>query len=180
MRRHFLLLSVLFMLCAAGVQAQTAAECSPTPFSISSIKSRFAMAGTFEGEYRICDNSIEITISSAAVYLRNYGSYQGRRELSFINVGLVSASTPGRWRVLNHAFAIPVGETMRPGDRYLAPKKMRFSIPRESSLDLTNCWLLVEMGELILDSPEEDTVGYAFAHSGRDIVAPVLARAAEK
>jgi hypothetical protein len=180
MRRHFLLPVILFMLFVTGVQAQTSAESSPVPFSISSINSSFALAGTFEGEYRVRDDSIEITISSASVYLRNYGSYHGRRELSFISVGLASATAPGRWKVISHSRAVPVGETMKPGDRYLAEEKMRFSIPLESSLDLTKCWLLVEMGEITLDSDFEGRVGYALAQSSRDIFSPMLAKVVEK
>jgi hypothetical protein len=173
------MLVILFALGVTAVQAQTSAEPSPISFSISSLKSSFALAGTFEGEYRIRDDSIEITVSSAEVYLRAYGTYGGRRELSFINISLASASASGKWKTISHARAIPVGETMRPGDKYLADR-MRFNIPRDSSVDLTKCWLVVEMGELTLDSIDEDKVGYAFAQSDRDIFAPLLARAAKK
>jgi hypothetical protein len=94
-------------------------------------------------------------------------------------MSLASASASGKWTVVSHARAIPVGETLRPGDKYQADK-MRFSIPRESSIDLTKCWLVVEMGELTLDSNDEDKVGYAFAQSDHDIFAPLLVKAAKK
>lgn len=178
MKRHLISLLILFMLSATVIRAQDASE--SLRFSISSVKSPFAMAGTFEGEYLIRDNSVEVTISSASVYLRNYGSYQGRRELAFINVALASINVSGGWKVVSHARAIPVGETLRPGDMHLVAEKMRFSIPKESSVDLSNCWLLVEMGELTLDTNAEGRVGYAFAHSARNIFSPVLARAARK
>jgi hypothetical protein len=179
MRRHFILLAILFALGVTGAQAQNVADPSTRVyFSVSSVKSPFALAGTFEGVYRIRDNSVEITVSSAAVYLRGYGSYQGRRELSFINVGLASINGSGKWAVISHARAIPIGETMMPGDKYLADK-LRFSIPKEGSVDLTRCWLVVEMGELALDSSDEDRVGYAFAHSDRNIFSYLLAKAAQ-
>lgn len=177
MRRHLLLAALLLVLCAAVAPAQTAVEASGTPFSISSIKSPFAMAGNFDGEYRVRDNAVEVTISSASIYLRHYGSYLGRRELSYINVGLASANESRGWRIVSRARAFPIGETMRPGDSYLATQKMRFHIPKESSIDLTKCWLIVEMGGLTLDSDNEDKVGWAFAHSDRDIFSHLLARA---
>lgn len=179
MRRHCTLLVILFALGVTAAQAQTATESSPVSFSISSIKSPFALAGTFEGEYRLRDSSIEITVSSAEVMLRDFGTYRGRRQLSFINIGLASLNPSGKWKIISHAAAIPVGETMKPGDKYIADK-MRFSIPKDVSVDLTKCWLVVEMGELTIDSNNEDKVGYAFAPSDRDIFAPLLVRAENK
>lgn len=179
MKRHFILLFILCALGATAVQAQSTGDNSSTSFSISSIKSPFALAGTFEGEYRIKPNSIEITLSLATILLRDNCPYQGRRQLAFINVSLASASPTGSWTVINHARAIPVGETMMPGDKYVADK-MRFSIPKDISLDLSNCWLVVEMGELTLDSSEEDKVGYAFAQSDKNIFLPLVVKAAKK
>lgn len=178
MRRYFsstcLVLLLLLVLCAAGARAQRTIESSGTPFSISSVNSPFAMAGTFDGEYRVLDDSIEVTITSVSIHLRDYGSYHGRRKLSFINVGLATAREPRGWKVISRARALPVGEIMRPGDQYLTRQKMRFHLPREGSPDLTKCWLLVEMGELSLDSNDEDKAGWAFAHSARDIFSPLL------
>ena len=179
MRRHFTLLVILLTLGASAVQAQNAGETSPVSFKISSINSPFALAGTFDGEYRIRADAIEITISNAAVYLRDNCPYKGRRQLAFINVALASSNAAGKWTVINRGRAIPVGETMTPGDEYLADK-MRFTIPKDSALDLSNCWLVVEMGELSLDSSDEDKVGYAFAPSDRGIFSPLVVKAAKK
>jgi hypothetical protein len=180
MRRCFLLLAILLVLGATGTGAQIADDSSPVSFRISSVKSPFALAGTFEGEYLVKENSIEVTISSASVSLRNYGTYEGRRQLSFINIGLASVSETGKWKVIAHGFAIPVGETMKPGDKYRADERMRFTLPRDGSVDLTKCWLVVEMGELTLDPSDEDKVGYAFAHSDRSIFSPLVVKAAKK
>lgn len=180
MRRRFILLFILCALCGAtAVQAQSAVDNSSTSFSISSIKSPFAFAGTFEGEYRIKPGAIEVTISRATILLRDNCPYRGRRQLAFINVSLASANPTGGRTVVSHARAIPVGETMMPGDEYIADK-LRFSIPKDSSLDLSNCWLVVEMGELTLDSSEEDKVGYAFAQSDKNIFSPLVVKAAKK
>lgn len=180
MRRRFLLLLVILLTFgASAVQAQNAGETSSASFQISSIKSAFALAGTFDGEYRVRPDAIEIAISNAAVYLRDNCPYKGRRQLAFINVALASSSASGNWTVINRGRAIPVGETMTPGDKYLS-EKMRFTIPKDSALDLSNCWLVIEMGELTLDSSDEDKVGYAFAQSDREIFSPLVVKAAKK
>lgn len=178
MRRCLLIFAAVLAL-QTFAQAQTASESSPVTFNISSVKTAFALAGNFEGEYRLKDDSIQITLSNAEIFLRDNCPYKGRRMLSFINVALMTMDASGKRTVLNHAFAIPLGETMKPGDKYVA-NKLRFSIPRDSNVDLTKCWLVVEMGELSLDSDREDKVGYAFAQSERDIFAGLLANAAKK
>lgn len=180
MRRHFVLPAILLTLCITTVRAQNAQEEVPSAsFQISSIKSPFALAGTFEGEYRIKPDSIEITISNAAITLRDNCPYKGRRQLAFINVSLATATPSGSWTVISHARAIPLGETMKPGDEYQADK-LRFSIPKGSEVDLSNCWLVIEMGELTLDSNKENKVGYAFARSDRNIFSPLVVKAAKK
>jgi hypothetical protein len=180
MRRHFPLLPIiLLMLCAAEASAQNAVDNAGASFQISSIKSPFAFAGVFDGEYQVRPESIEITISKADISLRDNCPYRGRRQLAFINIALATTDANGKKTVIAHARAIPVGETMSPGDNYLA-EKMRFSIPKEKGLDLSTCWLVVEMGELTLDSNDDDKVGYAFAPSDRNIFAPLLVKAAKK
>lgn len=180
MRRCLLLCAALLTLSATVVaEAQTSSESSPVPFSISSVNTPFAFAGNFAGEYRLKDDSIEVTLSNAEIFLRDNCPYKGRRMLSFINLSLATPTPSGKWTVVNHARAIPLGETMKPGDKYVATK-LRFSIPLDSNVDLAKCWLVVEMGELALDSEREDKVGYAFAQSGRDIFAGLLAKAAKK
>lgn len=180
MRRHFLLLPVILLaLCAVSVRAQNAAENTGASFQISSLKSPFAFAGNFSGEYVVRPNAIEVTISKAEIFLRDNCPYRGRRQLAFINVALATTGDSGKPTVIGHARAIPVGETMSPGDNYLA-EKLRFSIPTEKELDLSNCWLVVEMGELSLDSTDEDRVGYAFAQSEKNIFAPLVVKAAKK
>lgn len=179
MRRLFILPVILLAFGVSIVRAQGAGETSSASFSISSIKSAFALAGTFDGEYSVRADAIEITISRAAVSLRDNCPYRGRRQLSFINVALASINSEGKQTIINRGRAIPVGETMMPGDKYVA-ERLRFSIPRDGSLDLSNCWLVVELGELTLDSTEEDKVGYAFARSDRDIFSSMLVKAAKK
>lgn len=178
MRRRFTLLAAILTLCVSAAQAQSADENRAASFSISSLKSPFAFAGTFEGEYQIRPESIEVTISRASIQLRDNCPYRGRRQLAFINVSLASSSPSGKWKVIGHARAIPVGETMQPGDEYLADR-LRFSIPKDSSLDLSSCWLVIEMGEISLDSNDEDRVGYAFAQSDHDIFTPRVVKAAK-
>lgn len=179
MRRYILLVAVILALSATAARAQAAKDATPASFSISSLKTSFALAGNFEGEYKLKDDAVEITLSNAEILLRDNCPYRGRRLLSFINVALATTNAAGRQTVLGHARAIPVGETMKPGDRYVATK-LRFSIPRDSNTDLTKCWLIVEMGEISLDSQDEDKVGYAFAQSERDIFAGLLASASGK
>jgi hypothetical protein len=180
MRRHLLFLPVILLaLGVVGVRAQNAGDNTAASFQISSLNSPFALAGTFDGEYQIRPDSIEITISRADISLRDNCPYRGRRQLAFINVALASTNASGKKTIIGHARAIPIGETLSPGDKYLG-EKMRFSIPKDSSLDLSNCWLVVEMGELTLDSSEEDRVGYAFATSDKNIFAPLLVKAAKK
>ena len=180
MRHRFLfLLVILLTFGASAVQAQDTGKPAPVYFQVSSINSPFALAGTFEGEYRVRADAIEITISNAAIYLRDNCPYKGRRELAFINVSLATSHPSGKWTVINSGRAIPVGETMTPGDKYLADK-LRFSIPKDSSLDLSNCWLVVEMGEISLDSSDACKVGYSFAQSDRGIFSPLVVKAAKK
>ena len=180
MKRRFLLLPVILLaLCAATASAQNAAENAGASFQISSINSPFAFAGIFDGEYQVRPESIEITISKADISLRDNCPYRGRRQLAFVNIALATTDANGKKTVIGHARAIPVGETMRPGDNYIA-EKMRFSISKDKSLDLSNCWLVVEMGEITLDSNDEDKVGYAFAPSDKNIFTPLVVKAAKK
>jgi hypothetical protein len=180
MRRRFWFLPVILLVCGVtSVRAQSVGENAGASFRISSVKSPFALAGTFDGEYQIRPDSIEITISKADIALRDNCPYRGRRQLAFINVALATTDASGKKTVINHARAIPIGETLSPGDNYLA-EKLRFSISKDVNLDLTNCWLVVELGELTLDSSDEDKVGYSFAPSDKNIFVPLFVKTAKK
>jgi hypothetical protein len=181
MRFRLILLLMLVSLGASVSQAQEAQRSSAVPFRISSLESQFSFAGTFEGEYRITPDAVEVTITKAKVYLRGNAPYRGRRELAFINVGLGGLKPSGGWAFSNLGHAIPVGRIMRPGDEY-SLVDLRFKIPKEASTDWAQHWLVLELGEIALDieDGDDEKVGYAFAHSERNIFVRYLSERREQ
>ncbi|HYE63954.1 MAG TPA: hypothetical protein VD966_00135 [Pyrinomonadaceae bacterium] len=166
----FLLIALvaLLPLCPAISQAQDSTE-PAVPFHISSFGTPFAMQGDFVGEYRIHPDSIEVAVTRAVIRISDHCPYKGRRLLSSIQFGLSTETEKQRWKIASKSEEFLVGSVMSPNDEYtLGPA--HFSIPKETSTDLSKHWLVVQLEDVVLDVPEsKQKKGYAFAHSCRDI-----------
>jgi Flp pilus assembly protein TadD len=139
------------------------------PFHISSMNdSFFAMVGTFDGNYRVYPDFIEVNVTKATLYLRDSTSYKEREELNSVTFSL-GTDRPKGWDTLNKSQSLPVNKVMKPGDTYTF-NSTRFLIPKNGSTDLSKHWLVVEMEVTSLDGEYAGTSpGYTYAHSQEDI-----------
>lgn len=141
-------------------------------FGVSSVNSVFAMQGYFEGEYTVHPGGVELKLRRADVRVGEHCPYKGRRALSSVRFGLATAAGDGRWRVAYWGQEFPTWQVLSPGDRH-SLGELYFYIPVDDSADLSRHWLVVQMGDEVLDIPEERRrEGYAFAHGPKGMFAP--------
>ncbi|HEY0404224.1 MAG TPA: hypothetical protein VGC89_00745 [Pyrinomonadaceae bacterium] len=169
MKLLFITLAAMLLLCPLKGQAQDASGPEAIPFHISSYKTGFAMQGDFEGEYRVYPNSIEVSLSKVVIRVGEHCPYKGRREFVALQFMLATTRPDGRWKLDLKSQPYLVRRIMIPGDEY-SLGSLHFSIPKEETTDLSQRWFVVQMDDLALDlSKDEDPLGFAFAHSSRDI-----------
>src|SRR5215204_6004306 len=162
------LIVTLLVFSVPTAYAQSAGEAEGTPFHISSRGSAYGVQGEFEGTYRITDSSVEVYVSKGALYVSEHCPYQGRRRINYIKFGLWNQEA-SKWRVENSAPPLYLYVDMSPRDEHPL-SDLHFTLPKESAIDLSRRWLVVEIQEDALDAPaEEGKKGYAFVHSCEDI-----------
>ena len=168
--KPMLTLAVTFLLLSMPMtHAQSADEPEAKPFHISSRGTAYGVQGEFEGTYRVYDSSIEIYVSKATLYVSEHCPYQGRRRINYIKFGLWNQEA-SEWRIQNSPQSLYLYLVMSPKEEHPLVD-LHFSLPKESTLDLSKRWLVVEIQEEILDAPpnENGSRGYAFVHSCKDI-----------
>jgi len=160
---------MVLLVVASSAKAQNANTSDGIPFHISSFNTPFALQGNFEGEYRVYPNRIEIRVTKADIRISDHCPYKGRRLLSAVNFTLATSVEDKKWKIVypgqQHLLELVMtaGDAANLGELY-------FNIPIDGAIDLSKHWLVVQMNDTALDVPvEERTVGYAFAHSSRDI-----------
>ena len=167
--RHGLLALVALLAVSSWATAQDAGAQDAGPFGISSLNTAFAMQGVFEGEYRVYPDRVEVRIAKADIGISEHCPYKGRRLLTGVRVGLVTSADGGRVKGVSWAEEFYLEQVMSPGDEH-SLSELRFSVPRDKSVDLAAHWLAVEMGSYALDLPAERLgKGFAYAYSCRDI-----------
>jgi hypothetical protein len=154
-------LVLLLLLGMSPAVAQSTDEREAKPFHITSRGTAYGVQGEFEGTYRVSDSSIDVYVSKATLYVSDHPPYQGRRRINSFTFGLWNEEATG-WKNENRAPPIYVYVVMNPREEHLM-FDLRFSLPVESSLDLTKRSLVVEIQEDTLDAPLKGS-GYAFVH----------------
>ena len=150
-------------------KAQNANLSDGIPFHISSFNTPFAMQGNFEGEYRVYPNRIEIRVTKADIRISEHCPYKGRRLLSAVGFSLGTSLGDKKWNTVSHGQQHLLELVMIAGDA-VSLGELYFNIPIDETIDLSKYWLVVQMSDTALDVPiAEREVGYAFAHSSRDI-----------
>ena len=172
---NFKAVFVILLITFSSLGAIRAQEIDSTfkPFNISSSSNRFfAFVGTYQGEYRVLPDKIELNVRESNILLRNTADYNGRRRLSELRACLASAATSesGRWDIKYRSAPVKLDKIMNPGENVILTD-LQFTIPKDSSVDLAKYWLVFETSEYILDSGEEKAQirGTAYAHSSRNI-----------
>jgi hypothetical protein len=168
--RYMLRLSFsLLLLGMPAVYAQSVDDPESKPFQMSSRGSPFGLQAEFEGTYRIYDSSIEIYVSKVTFYVSEHCPYQGRRMLNYIKFALWNPELPKR--VESRSLPRYVALIMSPREEHTITD-LHFTLPKESTLDLSRRWLVAEMQEDALDTSGEDNgKGFAFVHSCKHIFA---------
>ena len=178
--RHTLKLVFASLLLGTSAYAQLLAEPETKPFHFSSRGSPFGLQAEFEGTYRIYDTSIQVYVSKATFYVSEHCPYQGRRRINYIKFALWNEGPPKK--VENSAAPVYLSVIMSPREEYTVTD-LYFSLPKERMLDLEKRWFVVVMQEDAIDLPltDNEKIGYAYAHSCRDIfVSGVAAKAEQK
>lgn len=169
MRSIFLTLPLLILTFSATGYAQAETDSTGIPFLISSRGDACAMQGTFEGEYRLHPDRIEVTVTKATIYISPACPYQGRREIASLRLSLATELEGSRWGIRWRSERALLGRIMSPGEEY-ALEGLHFAIPRDEAMDLIRHWLIFVIEGSVLDAGEEQRrPGYCAAHSCRDI-----------
>jgi hypothetical protein len=173
MKRYAAVLIACFVLGIQGAYAQSDEESGSKPFHFSSRGTSFGVQGEFEGTYVIHQDSIEVTVAKATIYVSENCPYQGRRSINHLKFGLAVELGPDkRWKIETAGQPIPLQLVMSPKDQY-SLHDLYFFIPKERNVDLSKRWFVVEIQTDALDVPgEKSGKGYVYAFSWKDIFLP--------
>lgn len=146
------------------------------PLHISSFNTPFAMQGDFEGEYRVYPGRIEVRLTKTDIRISEHCPYKGRRLLSAIALSLATSTDDtevNKWKIVYPGQSHPLNRVMSAGDT-ASLGELYFTIPFDKATDLSKYWMVIKMTDtsldVSLDAPKEERMmGYAFAHSCRDI-----------
>lgn len=171
MKIKFTIVALLISFINIGaVQAQDI-DSAVKSFNITSKnKGFFAFGGSFEGDYRVLSDKIELTVKDGNILLRDTAPYKGRRKLAELRVGLATTLPSGRWKIISASKPVKIEEIMAV-NQDLNLSNLEFIIPKGASIDLSKHWLIFEMSEYILDKGEQEARirGTSYAHSSRNI-----------
>ncbi len=173
MTSKLLLLIAGLLLGASITYAQAKGESDSKSFHFSSRGTAFGVQGEFEGTYLVHDDSIELNVTKATIYVSEHCSYQGRRSINQLKFGLATETGfDGSWKTESAGPPLALDLVMSPKDEY-SLYNLYFFIPKEGSLDLIQHWFVVEIQTDPLDVPQEkNRRGYVFAFSCKDIFLP--------
>ncbi len=170
----FLLLALLTVLLIfpSFVTAQETDGTHPISFKMASVKG-FAMQSSFEGEYRILPDSIELKITKGNILLADNCPYRGSRlldRLTFELVILTEDSKTFQQIKTSQSKPLDIKKVMRPLDRY-SLATVYFSIPKDKNTDLSKAWIVATLTEDILEPYEgvKQKSGTSHAHTCQNI-----------
>ncbi len=168
----FALLTVLSVF-SSFVTAQEANATRPISFNMTTVKG-FAMRGSFEGEYRVLPDSIELKITKSDFFLANNSSYRGSRLLDNLTFGLATLTEDGkRFQLVKTSQSKPleIKKVMRPLDKHSLEETVYFSIPTDKMTDLSKVWIVARLTVDLLELYEGMTqkTGYSYAHTCQNI-----------
>ena len=170
MKAKLILLIALLMLGTSTASTQSGVESDASPFHISSRQTGFGVQGEFEGTYRIHDASIELDVRKATIYVSEHCPYQGRRSINSLKFGLWNEAYPkGQTAIESSSQSFPLSLILSPKEEY-SLYDLHFSIPKESTTDLSKRWIVVVIQTDAIDSPNSKPgSGYVLAFSCKDI-----------
>jgi hypothetical protein len=170
MKAKLKLLIALFMVGASPASAQPGAETEARPFHISSRQTGFGVQGEFEGTYRIHNASIELDVRKATIYVSEHCPYQGRSSINSLKFGLWNEAYPkGQTAIESSSQPFSLNFIMSPKEEY-SLYDLHFSIPKESTTDLSKRWIVVVIQTDAIDSPNSNPgSGFTLALSCKDI-----------
>lgn len=170
MKSNVALLIVPLLLGMSVTYAQSAGESDAKPFHFSSRGTAFGVQGEFEGTYLIHDDSVEVNVAKATIYVSEHCPYQGRRGINRLKFGLATEIGPdGRWKIESAGQPLALELVMSPKEEY-SLYNLYFLIPKDRSVDLAERWFVVEIQTDPLDVPrEKDRRGYVYAFSCKDV-----------
>lgn len=165
------LLIVLFSFSSLIIAQQTD-EARPISFQMASVKG-FSMRGSFEGEYRILPDSIELKIIKGDILLADNAPYRGSRLLDHLSFELATLTEDGKGfqKVkTSRSKTFNIKQIMRPLDKY-SFTNVYFSIPKDKSIDLSKVWIVATMTVDILEPYQEmrQQTGFSYAHTCQNI-----------
>ncbi len=166
------IISLIAFLLSGTLAAQSQTVSDAKPFHFSSRGTGFGVQGEFFGAYIVGDDSIQVNVTKATIYVSEHCPYQGQRGINQLRFGLAKEVNPdGGWKIETAAPPTLLGIVMRPKDERTF-YGLYFVIPKKSGIDLTKRWFVVEIQEGDFDvsaGQSAFSTGYAFAHSCKDI-----------
>lgn len=168
-----LTLLIVFLLSGMSVaDAQSQRESEATPFHFSSRDTCFGVQGEFEGTYLNHDDSIEVNVTKATIYVSEHCPYQGRSSINQVKFGLATETADNKWKIESRSRPINLALIMSPKEEHSLDVSY-FLIPKDRTADLTKRWFVIEIQTDAIDSPSDERGrGYVFVSSRRDIFVP--------
>ena len=170
----FILLALLLVLSffSSFIIAQQTDEARPVSFKMASVNG-FSMQGSFEGEYRILPDSIELKIIKGDILLADHTPYRGSRLLDHLTFGLATLTEDAKkFQMVKTSRSNPLAikQIMRPLDKH-SFTDIYFSIPKDKSMDLSKVWIVATMTIDILEPYQgmKQKTGTTYAHTCQNI-----------
>ncbi|MCH7569297.1 MAG: ankyrin repeat domain-containing protein, partial [Deltaproteobacteria bacterium] len=151
------------------------------PLHISSYKSGFGRVFDITARYKVTEQSIEILVIYGKMIHSKRATHRGRTDTIMFGLG---TRTKHKWRTSEKGNKRPFVKETLPGDTIRLYLR-RFSIPIDSSVELSSRWIVLEA-----QGSDTDSTGkvrspvWWYAHSSKDIfrsiAPPKLTTAAQK
>lgn len=133
-------------------------------FYMSSENKGWAIEGTFQAEYRIYKDFIEINLQKAKLKIPN--TIKEKKILVAMTAGLGYNSDQGQWSVKSESLTYQFDKTLDQQEVF-EPSNIKFLLPINQSIDVPKTWIVIKM--VIKEANPSSTEGYVYVHSGRDI-----------
>ena len=136
----------LALLGLPAFSASASAQNDPRPFLINSLPSTYPLAGLFEGTYEVANDSIVVTVRAGMIEShipRRIGTLAEIRQVE-VTVGLGVPYEDG-WTIDTLGTSVAIVSSLA-GESATTFANLRFVIPRQPALDLSERWLIFQLG----------------------------------
>lgn len=156
---------IIFFFPSPQSQLSKANSNNSIPFFMSSQNNGFfSIVGSFEGQFKVLPESVEIVVNKAHINSSRQHPILKSNNITAITAGLGIQNKYKEWTISYRSQRLPMNKIISP-EGFLVLDNLNFSIPKNKSTDISRNYLVIELE--ITNS--DNSVGYTYVHSDEDI-----------